>query len=190
MRQSQIKRKEQIIPIIVDGFIHFVYNVYKINFDGGDKMTLFFVVFIVFVVQGIFWGTITNNVMRDKGYYDGWFWRGFFFSGAAFAAALSKPYKNIYQEDMFLGKMHGKDILKNGGWECQFCHSLNEGIVSTCGCGKSREESIKYNKQQSTGLPEQNIISLLKEYKELMDNGIITQEEFDTKKRELLKNNG
>ncbi|MFG6349876.1 MAG: SHOCT domain-containing protein, partial [Lachnospiraceae bacterium] len=24
----------------------------------------------------------------------------------------------------------------------------------------------------------------------LMDNGIITQEEFDTKKRELLKNNG
>ena len=55
MRQSQIKRKEQIIPIIIDGFIHFVYNVYKINFYGGDKMTLFFVVFIVFIVQGIFW---------------------------------------------------------------------------------------------------------------------------------------
>ncbi len=154
-------------------------------------MILFFVI-IVFVVQGTFWGIITNRVMQDKGYYDSWFWKGFLFSGAAFATAVSKPklQRDTYQEDIFLEKMRGRDILKNDGWECPFCHSLNEDIVSTCGCGKSREESIKYNKQQSTDIPEQNIISLLKEYKELMDNGIITQEEFDTKKRELLKNNG
>ena len=130
--------------------------------------------------------------MYNKGYYDGWFWKGFFFSGAAFITALSKPeiHRDTYQEETLLGKRRKEDMLNNDGWECAFCHSLNEGIISTCACGKSREESIKYIKQQSTGITEQNIISLLKEYKELMDNGIITQAEFDTKKRELLKNNG
>lgn len=130
--------------------------------------------------------------MQDKGYYDGWFWKGFFFSGAAFVIALSKPgqQRDTYQEDMLFEKIRGREILNNDGWECPFCHSLNENIVYICGCGKSREDSIKYNKQHSTGITEQNIISLLKEYKELMDNGIITQAEFDTKKRELLKNNG
>lgn len=105
-------------------------------------------------------------------------------------AGLSKPRKDTYQEDMLLGKIHVKGILKSGGLECQFCLFLNGSIVFACGCGKNKEESIKYNKQQSTGLPEQNIISLLKEYKELMDNGIIIHEEFNTKKKELLKNNG
>ena len=32
-------------------------------------------------------------------------------------------------------------------------------------------------------------IELLKQYKELLDSGILTQEEFDAKKRELLKIN-
>lgn len=147
-------------------------------------MILFIVIIIVFIAQGVFWGIVTNRVLYNKGYYDDWFWKGFFFSGAAFAAALSKPelYRDTYQEETLLGKKNKEDLLNNDGWECPFCHSLNGSIVSTCSCGKSREEGIEYIEQQSTSIPEQNIISLLKEYKELMDNGIITQEEFDTKK--------
>ncbi|MCI9078212.1 MAG: SHOCT domain-containing protein [Lachnospiraceae bacterium] len=155
-------------------------------------MVLFIIVIIVFVIQGVFWGITTNRVMYNKGYCDDWFWKGFFFSGAAFAAALSKPAKDngTYQEDILLEKIHKEDLLNNDGWECPFCHSLNGSIVSTCGCGKSREYGMEYIKQQNTSIPEQNTILLLKEYKELMDNGVITQEEFDIKKRKLLKNNG
>jgi len=40
--------------------------------------------------------------------------------------------------------------------------------------------------QQLTGTSESDIISLLKEYKDLMDSGIITEEEFNKKKKELL----
>lgn len=153
-------------------------------------MILFIIfIIIVFIAQGIFWGNATRRVMYNKGYYDDWFWRGFFFSRAAFTEALSRPeiHRDTYQEETLLEKRYEGGLFNDDRWECTFCHSLNESIVSTCACGKSREESIKHAGDQNNVITEQNIISLLKEYKELMDNGIITQAEFDTKKRELLK---
>jgi hypothetical protein len=44
----------------------------------------------------------------------------------------------------------------------------------------------RQKKQQDTISDNANTIELIKEYKELLDSGAITQEEFDKKKSELL----
>lgn len=45
---------------------------------------------------------------------------------------------------------------------------------------------LKQRNPVSSSSSSSSIPSQLKEYKELLDSGIITQEEFDTKKKELL----
>ncbi len=77
-------------------------------------------------------------------------------------------------------KDNGKIVIDNV--------SLDENPgLALCKC---REESEKYIKLQNNGIKEQDIILLLREYKKLVDNGIITQAGFDIKKKELLKNPG
>lgn len=151
------------------------------------------IIIIVYIIQGVFWGNITNKVIEDKGYYDNWFWWGFFFNWIALLVAFSKPVKikdTSYDDGMLLEKWNDGNKHNNGRWECAFCHLVNESIVSTCACGKDREESEQYAKSQNTGVKEEDIILLLREYKELMDDGIITQAEFNAKKKELLRNQG
>lgn len=91
--------------------------------------------------------------------------------------------------------------MNDGDWECYFCHRINADYVTNCGCGKSKEESEqqkainakaqrelreRQKKQQDSISDNANTIELIKEYKELLDSGAITQEEFDKKKSELL----
>lgn len=49
-----------------------------------------------------------------------------------------------------------------------------------------RELRERQKKQQDSISDNANTIELIKEYKELLDSGAITQEEFDKKKSELL----
>lgn len=51
-------------------------------------------------------------------------------------------------------------------------------------------EIEQYNKQQNANPADEKVISIpeqIKEYKSLLDCGAITQEEYDIKKKELLK---
>lgn len=98
------------------------------------------------------------------------------------------------------------------GWKCRFCGRINAEYVGTCGCGKTKMESalwksntvgseevrpsveevkssIEEVKPKSEGTNTKSQIEnleLLKKYKELLDIGAITQEEFDSKKKEII----
>lgn len=102
-----------------------------------------------------------------------------------------------YSDEMIIAQQ-----LKDGYWKC-LCGKLNPPYTTGCSCGltvseinkrKHQQEKIvaeqKENKQKEAEerniASEKNNIVLLKEYKDLLDNGIITQEEFDKKKHELL----
>lgn len=89
------------------------------------------------------------------------------------------------------------------GWMCT-CGTFNAGFAPKCKCGKRKSEVVT-EKPQNTGKlendqavnqtptrrdaikKEQETVRLLKEYKELLDSGVLSQEEFDQKKAELLK---
>jgi len=156
---------------------------------------IFFLCFIVIVqaVQGI----AANLIIQNKGYNDNWFWWGFFFGFVAILVALSKPEVTSvsYSENLLLKKMETEHILNNGGWKCCFCNSINASCVTSCSCGKSKDESEYQKKriEKATGTSAGNFaereiktIELIEQYKKLLDSGTLTQEEFETKKQALL----
>ena len=101
--------------------------------------------------------------------------------------------------------VHNEQVLAAGGWKCS-CGRVNASYVSSCSCGKSKSEvrDAEFKKKQEEErrqaeqkkreeikkqayvMDECNKVSAIKEYKELMDAGIITQEEFEAKKKQLL----
>ena len=96
-------------------------------------------------------------------------------------------------------KVHNENILAAGGWKC-ICGRVHASYVSSCSCGKSKSE-VKdaefkkkqeeerrqtEQKKQAETMDESSKVAAIKEYKELMDTGIISQEEFEAKKKQLL----
>ena len=54
------------------------------------------VAIIVLLVKGCVWGFVTQTIIENKGYYENWFWWGFFFGLIAVLIALSKPESRAY----------------------------------------------------------------------------------------------
>lgn len=148
------------------------------------------IILVTYIVQGIIFGIATNKIIENKGYSNNWFWWGFFFGIIALLVSLSKPINNVEQnKDDFwydtLQSARKNKTLKEGGWECAFCHTVNENYVSICSCGKTKKDTEQNIKEKESNT-ELDTIELIKKYKELLDSGIITQEEFDKKKQSLL----
>jgi len=148
---------------------------------------------IVYIVSAliwsIIWGVIVKKVIENKGYYENWFWWGFFFGWIALIVALTKPDNNrgeSLNDNSLLKKLQSEENTPSG-WRCT-CGKLNPLYVGTCDCGKNR-----YSKQESKAMgisaPLVNHSSVaddIKKYKELLDMGAITEAEFEAKKKELL----
>ncbi len=78
-------------------------------------------------------------------------------------------------------------------WRCN-CGRINPNFTGTCACGLRKSQVApmeaapvsETNRAKQQAAKEYEKISLLKEYKELLDSGIITKEEFNEKKKNLL----
>ena len=157
--------------------------------------------YIIGGVVGCFiWGFVTKAVNENKG-YDGGFWLGFFLGLIGLIIVLCKPsYSSQYSNYEYASLLstaakeeNDRKLLSNGGWKCAKCGTVNPKTTGTCGCGNTRysnesrvkaaEEAAKVKERD-----DQELLNLkkLKAYKELLDAGAITQEEFDKKKAELL----
>lgn len=152
---------------------------------------------IIYIVQGIASGVAVNIILDNKGYSeDNWFLWGFFFGIIALIVASSRPedFESVMDDEE-----HSKSILKSGGWICSYCNTLNGDCVTSCSCGRSRDESSRHIKElerfKNSGVSgnndeviknENEILELISKYKKLLETGAITQEEFDNKKNSLL----
>ena len=165
---------------------------------------------------GLIWGFATNAVVRNKGYHENWFWWGFIFGFIAFLVACTKPQVTILsisnestsnlsrlaQEGYRIGSHNVStkrlNTLAPGDWRCT-CGTINASYVGTCRCGKSineirnkieSNEDIKTNieKAERTNDEDNEYLNLrkLNEYKILFGSGVITEEQFNKKKNELL----
>ncbi len=95
-----------------------------------------------------------------------------------------------------------KQMLSNNGWKCNRCGKVNPYYTITCVCGISKVENERLAKNaiektkekiaeteakaEKENEKELQNIQKLKAYKELLDSGAISQEEYDKKKSELL----
>lgn len=161
---------------------------------------------IIWLISSIIWGFATQTIVENKGYYENWFWWGFFFGIIAVLVALSKPQSHAYDAgnvdrltyvaDTYMIERNGQQdskVVTSGKWKCHFCNRINESYTGTCVCGRSKSDTENFAKQreeeqmqQSRKATEGDAMDKLKKLKELLDMGALTQEEFDLKKKELL----
>ena len=84
---------------------------------------------------------------------------------------------------------HNNKLLRNGGWKCS-CGRVNAAYASSCVCGKSKyKETVPESEpvQHAEAVADEiENAAAIREYKKLMDDGIITAEEFEAKKKQLL----
>ncbi len=90
----------------------------------------------------------------------------------------------------------GKPSNRPPLWKCKSCSAINQPEDTICiSCGTPKEVVDSDNKKTENVSMLDNtheekndevIIANLKKYKELADTGVITQEEFDAKKKQLL----
>lgn len=92
---------------------------------------------------------------------------------------------------------------KENEWKCKKCGNINMNYVGTCSCGNRKQDNDTFvpadtiqtkseiieeetqtvvNKKSS----DLSVADEIKQFKELLDMGAITQEEFDRKKKDLL----
>ena len=147
---------------------------------------------LAILVWALIWGFATRTVIYNKGYSSNWFWWGFFFGFIAFIVALSKSdnHYNVTsgKPSIIRDTAFDEQIIADGGWKCS-CGRINYYYVSTCACGKSKNDvTIPSTTLLSTHRKlDSSNVEEIKNYKELLDAGIISQKEFDEKKKQLLQ---
>lgn len=107
----------------------------------------------------------------------------------------NKPNTGLYG-----GNVRNSEHLGANEWKCKKCGNINADYVGTCACGQTKQqngfsvEKAKTTVSQTTVskvVPKQvnvgvSVADELLKFKELLDAGVITKEEFDAKKKELL----
>ncbi len=138
------------------------------------------------IIWGVIWGAATQTVVDNKGYEENWFWWGFFFGFIALLVALSKPqlYSTGPLSLQLAREAEERRTMEAGGWKC-VCGRLNPSYTGTCACGRSRQAVLAAAAEPALE-NEGATVRMIKQYKELLDSGAITQEEFEKKKREIL----
>ena len=138
------------------------------------------------IIWGVIWGAATQTVVYNKGYEEKWFWWGFFFGFIALLVALSKPqlYSTGPLSPQLAREAEERRTMEAGGWKC-VCGRLNPSYTGTCACGRSRQAVLAAAAEPALE-NEGATVRMIKQYKELLDSGAITQEEFEKKKREIL----
>lgn len=97
---------------------------------------------------------------------------------------------------------HSREPNENE-WKCKKCGIINHNYVGTCSCGNRRqdndtfvpEDTIQTKAEKieeetqvmvSNKSSDLSVADAIKQFKELLDMGAITQEEYDRKKKDLL----
>ena len=154
---------------------------------------------IGFIIGGFIWGAIVQATIERKNIEEDWFWWGFFFGPIAFLVASTQPQNDTYNymDSDFLTKK--KDAYKtetkaaNGfsHWECKKCGRINYPYVGTCACGATNTVKILAKKELTSNTTPNNKFAFspadeIAKYKRLLDEGAITEEEYNAKKKKLL----
>lgn len=153
--------------------------------------------FIVNMVFAFIFGGITKAINESKGYAGGFAW-GFWLGiiGILVVAfrrpVYSPPTKSIIipEHEEILPPQAVSQPDSPEGWQCT-CGRFHPRYVTSCVCGNNKHDALNPKTQSDTQdaaepVDETKNIAALKEYKQLLDDGVLTQEEFDEKKKAIL----
>ncbi|MBQ9838854.1 MAG: SHOCT domain-containing protein [Oscillospiraceae bacterium] len=167
-------------------------------YSSSDSIAIYLISIIISLVVGIIFGCITKGINENKGYDGGFAW-GFWLGWIGIiVVACRQPCVYTPTESIIVPAKNAVQTVSappgqidaSGSWRCR-CGRVNARFVSSCACGLSKREATEpatpaVSKNDTDAENELKNISLLKEYKALLDSGVITQEEFDAKKASIL----
>ena len=78
------------------------------------------------------------------------------------------------------------EILKNGGWKCEKCGRINRVYIGTCQCGTNKETADAMLQEKLIDQKRDEQYAELKKLKEMVELGIISEAEFEEKRRKIL----
>lgn len=151
------------------------------------------------LVNGVIWGFVSKHINESKGYDGGFAW-GFWLGVIGVIVVAVKPentrrysYGHSSGYDSALSSMARETeenrLLRDGGWKCNACRNVNPGYVTTCTCGLSLADHKKRIADRAAGKNPDAAASAadaIAKYKKLLDDGIITEADFNAKKKQLL----
>lgn len=187
-----------------------LFSYYDTN-EVADGVIIGWVIGIV--IWGLIWGFITKAVSSSKGYDGGFAW-GFFLGLIGLIVVAVRPdnrpmtsysgvtgkrcphcgYLNSLANDYCLecGRKLSATIPraeKAGSWKCS-CGALNYDYETSCHrCGKTKSECLAKEKADKLkpATAEKSITEQLEELKKLQEQGLITEQDFEAKKKQILK---
>lgn len=180
-----------------------------------DYWTTYWVVYsIISLIVACIMGAVTKHINESKGRDGGFAW-GFWLGAIGIIVVACRPSlidHTATPSRSYYGSSQ-PSLTQNGtpanGWRCT-CGKSHYSYESSCICGRTKA-SVAVEKlntsspsvpkvveaapapqketapQPQPALSEEKTLELLKEYKGLLDSGVISQEEFDAKKKQLLK---
>lgn len=146
---------------------------------------------IIGLVVSCVFGIITKSINESKGYYGGFAW-GFFLGwiGILVVALRQAPYYTpsesiiVHKEETLPYQAITTQPANINSWKCS-CGRCNADYVRTCVCGITKRDAALGLSVADISDEEARNITLLKEYKALLDSNVITQEEFEAKKKSI-----
>lgn len=166
---------------------------------------------IAAIVVGLICGGICVAISYSRG-MEGGFWWGFLLGiigivvvavrpndrpAPSYSSSSASSDSYYSSSSSYLNTSRTNDALSNGGWRCPNCGKLHYSYESGCSCGASKFSQIESQPEsepESKALPagiEDAPVAVsqadeIRKFKELLDDGILTQEEFEAKKKQLL----
>lgn len=153
------------------------------------------------IVWSIF-GMISKHINESKGYDGGFAWGFWLGIIGIIVVACRADNRSSYISSQGSGTSLGDNssvvsspnrLAGPNEWKCHFCGRINQDYVTTCLCGHGKGERLpapapKSDLSISSAKSSANdIMSELKKYKEMLDAGLITEEDYENKKKELMK---
>ena len=164
------------------------YSSYYSSSNYADTIaTAFWTTYLVAAIVGLIvaciFGAITKNINENKGYSGGFAWG--FWLGVIGIIVVACRERNTYSYSSHstIANPSRPATEPSTDWVCP-CGRSHARYVTRCVCGISKADALSGVKNAKN--TESVNINALKEYKELLDQGIISQEEFDQKKAEIL----
>ena len=160
------------------------------------------IIIVAALVWGFVWGAVTRQTVIDKGYDSGtaYFFLGFFLGLIGWIIAFSKPDLNkqvnesMMQEFLNSHNKTNSDNKATNDWRC-FCGAINKEYETHCHrCNRTIKESQIKIKEMNDNESKENNNSIsagkakeeLNTYKSMLDEGLITEEEYEAKKKQIL----
>ncbi len=163
-------------------------------YDSGDAAIFLIVYAVAAIIVCCIFGVVTKKINESKGYYGGFAW-GFWLGIIGIIIVSCKPaVRSSYSNPQNMPNGYREErenplAYSNGGWRCEFCDRANPGHKMLCDCGRSRNESEqKKARLRAEGAKQGKTVKeiQLEGAKKMLDDGLITQEEYEEKRRKIL----